>query len=225
MKRVCKGFWREKIQQPGKWTRATWEYFLLQTQNGASGQYSKDPGPREVLGTCHFLKEDQEIATQACIQPTVGSNKCPLNTYCQPSTVLCSALYVIPHNHHNDFARMEVASTFYSRENYGSGRLRNLSRGSAPALSNSRALGSFHTPWQPSATSWLSTPPSSRPSAPEGWTPLDPTQTWSTCEDSEQLLVESELVCGEIMILLETRNLILLKAKSHLWQSPGKLSL
>jgi len=57
---------------------------------------------------------------------------------------------IILYNHHNAFARMELASTFYSREDYGSERLSNLSRGSAPALSNHRVLGSSHTPWQPS---------------------------------------------------------------------------
>lgn len=64
------------------------EYFLLQTQNGASGQYSKDPGTKEVQGLHYFLKGDEEIAIQACVQPTMGNNTCLLNTYCQASTVL-----------------------------------------------------------------------------------------------------------------------------------------
>ena len=66
--------------------------------------------------------------------------------------------------------------------------------------------------------------PGSRPSAPRGWTLLDPTQMQSTYKASEQPLVKSELVNGVFMILLETCNLIILKA-NLLQNLRGKLSL
>lgn len=184
-----------------------WEHFLLETQNRPSKQWSKDSGLKEALVPCNFLREFKRHQFKLVfnLQWEVA-NVCWTSTTGQPP---CSALYIeFPHHHHNDFARMEVSSTFYSWGDYGSDRLSNLlqvtqkeavKQGFKSHSVQPQRPGLFpqatitHIGWAPHQALDHQLPV-------DGlcWTWLRPEQP----ADSEQLLVESELVCEEIVTSL-----------------------
>lgn len=143
---------------------------------------------------------------------------------------LCFTLSISRH-HHNDFARKEVSSRFYSWEDYGSDRLSNLfqvtQKEAVKQGFKSRSVQPQSPRLFPHATITHI-----------GWAPhqalahqlpmddsAGPGSDLSNQQTQNSYWLNQSWYVKKLWLLLATSNLILLKGKAHPWQSPGKLSL